>query len=322
MIIPYKINVKTFESRLLKNLKKLGPNSFLVTDYPDQYQVDDQSQILDIKNISETFLINHKDYKFLYAVENNSLGLPLIKKFIEHKIDFVPVKIASVGGYVYDNHIVRKVIEEEYLSQEIEKFTKMNDPGAIDDAVNLCQTIQATSHLDGDIIEIGVFRGSSSCIILNFLEKIKLKKRIWFFDTFEGFTYKEAETSFDKIWNGTHQTEGYDLIKERILEKAAFQTDVFVEKLNIISDDLPDEIRRISLCNIDVDMYEAVESSLKKISPLMMHGGIIICEDAGHTPLLIGARLALENFLNSSEGKKYTPIHMPSGQVLLVKTFL
>lgn len=322
MIIPYKIDVKTFRSRLLKNLKKLGNKSFLVTDYPEQYHLDDQSQILDIKNITETFLINHKDYKFLYAVENNSLGLPLIKKFIEHKIDFVPAKIASVGGYVYDNHIVRKVIEEEYLSQEIEKFTKLNDPGSIDDAVNICQTIETTAHLDGDIIEIGVFRGSSSCIILNFLEKIGLKKQVWFFDTFEGFTYKEAETSFDKIWNGTHQTEGYDLIKKRILEKASFQQNVFVEKLNIITDNLPERIKKISLCNIDVDMFEAVESSFEKISPLIVQGGIIICEDAGHTPLLIGARLALDNFLSTSEGKKYTPIHMPSGQVLLIKTFL
>jgi hypothetical protein len=321
MIIPYKIDFKIFKPRIYKNLAKLGKNSFLITDYPFTYDTIDQDQIIDVKKITDEFLENHKDHKFLYAVENNSLGIPLIKKFIAYKINFVPIKVAAVGGYVYDNHIARTVIEEEYVIQEAEKFTKMNDPGSIDDAVNLCQTIEATSRLEGDIVELGVFRGSSSCIILNFLDKIGSKKDVWFFDTFEGFTYKEASTSIDTVWKDTHQTEGYEQIKQRLLSKIPLRKNVFVEKLNIISDELPEKIKKISLCNIDVDMFEAVDSALKKVSPLVVQGGIIICEDAGHTPLLIGARLALDYFLNSTEGKKYVPIHMPSGQVLLIKTF-
>jgi hypothetical protein len=89
--------------------------------------------------------------------------------------------------------------------------------------------------------------------------------------------------------------------------------------LNIISDPLPSEIKNISMCNIDVDMLEAVESAFEKIAPLMSVGGIMICEDAGHTPSLIGARLALDNFLSSSLGKKFTPVFMESGQVFLIR---
>jgi hypothetical protein len=45
----------------------------------------------------------------------------------------------------------------------------------------------------------------------------------------------------------------------------------------------------------------------------------MICEDAGHTPGLIGARVALEEFIESGAGKKFTVMHLRSGQVFLVK---
>jgi hypothetical protein len=54
----------------------------------------------------------------------------------------------------------------------------------------------------------------------------------------------------------------------------------------------------------------------------MSVGGIMICEDAGHTPALIGARLALDNFLKSEQGKFFIPVHMTSGQVFLIRVAL
>ena len=46
---------------------------------------------------------------------------------------------------------------------------------------------------------------------------------------------------------------------------------------------------------------------------------IIIAEDAGHTPLLIGAYAAVREFLESPAGKAFTPVEMMSGQMFLIK---
>ena len=73
------------------------------------------------------------------------------------------------------------------------------------------------------------------------------------------------------------------------------------------------------MCNIDVDIYDAVKSSLEKVSPLIVENGIIICEDFGHTPALGGANLSVREFLETDEGKKYIPIYMESGQMFLIK---
>jgi hypothetical protein len=54
-------------------------------------------------------------------------------------------------------------------------------------------------------------------------------------------------------------------------------------------------------------MYEAVAAALAKVAPLIAEGGIIIAEDQGHTPLLIGAYVAVQKFLKSPEGGILSP---------------
>lgn len=66
---------------------------------------------------------------------------------------------------------------------------------------------------------------------------------------------------------------------------------VHVMRCNVISDQVPEKIseQKIRLLNIDVDLGEAVLSSLHRFAQYVVVGGIVFCEDAGHTPLLIGA---------------------------------
>ena len=77
---------------------------------------------------------------------------------------------------------------------------------------------------------------------------------------------------------------------------------------NICKDDLPREINKISLANIDVDLYEATLHSLKKISKKISKNGIIMCEDPVNTPFLYGAYYAMDEFLKSSEGINFIKI--------------
>ena len=80
-------------------------------------------------------------------------------------------------------------------------------------------------------------------------------------------------------------------------------------ELDICAEELPAEITKISVVNIDVDMYEPTKIALTKVSPFVQVGGIIICEEATSTPALYGAGLALSEFCASEEGKKYIAFH-------------
>jgi hypothetical protein len=140
-------------------------------------------------------------------------------------------------------------------------------------------------------------------------------RKSYFFDTFEGFSYPTAETSADAIWLGTHENTSI----QRVTELLSCFANAHVGKLNIIEDELPKEVAGIAVCNIDVDIYEAIRAALKKTADLMVPGGIIIVEDTGHTPLLGGALLAMEEFLQTEQANSFLPIHLSSGQTFLVK---
>jgi hypothetical protein len=253
------------------------------------------------------------------CVQHAQDALPLVEFLYANKIKYLTFGGANVGGYVYDDSVSRKTIEQAYISQRIDGYAKFEDPGSAQDFVNLTQALAATNHLDGDVVEAGCYRGSSGSVMLEYSQNKNLRpKDFYFFDVFEGFTYEEALISPDFQWANTHVTEGEEVVRNRLMAKSGRNT-VHVKKLNIISDPLPPEIRRISFANIDVDLHEAVYSALVRLAPLMAVGGIMICEDAGHTPALIGARYALEKFMQSENGKAFTPVHMTSGQVFLVK---
>jgi hypothetical protein len=145
----------------------------------------------------------------------------------------------------------------------------------------------------------------------------------FFLDVFQGFTYAEAEQSSDGIWNGSHVAEDVDTVRRRLLEYSIEfpELKVSVEKNNIITDPLPSTIAKegIAVANLDVDLHEAVYAGLHKLAPHIVKNGILIVEDPGHTPLLIGAKYALSKFLEEEAGKQFIHIVMESGQSFLIK---
>jgi len=50
-------------------------------------------------------------------------------------------------------------------------------------------------------------------------------------------------------------------------------------------------------------MFEPTRDSHLKISPLVVQGEIILCEDPASTPALYGALLAIDDFLATQEGR-------------------
>ena len=210
--------------------------------------------------------------------------------------------------YFHRDEAARIALKETYGA----KLGKFDLP----DFENIAQAIHATRALDGDYVEIGVYKGGSAYFALDYMERAGIRRQSYFFDTFSGFDYDSAAASVDRTWFNTHMDTSHEAVQKLL---ARFKLPHEVIKSNIITDALPGAIKKIAVCNIDVDMYEAVAAALMKAAPLMAEGGIIIAEDQGHTPLLIGAFVAVREFLESPAGNAFVPIEMMSGQMFLVK---
>ena len=268
----------------------------------------DQFQKLELTNLA-----------YVYACSNHFNGREFARHLLEKRCPFIPAWTFGPAPYVDHNKIAHQVLENEWHSQNEEGYAKWDSgPG---DFINLCQALEITRDIPGAFLEIGCFRGSSGSVALHYMNEAAIHRDAYFFDVFEGFEYDAAKRSADAIWSGTHATDGIPAVERRLKrhEKPEVGLNVFVRRHNIVEEEIPVAIDQIAVANIDVDLYEAVLSGLTKVAPRMTTGGIIVVEDPGHTPALVGARIALEEFLAAKVAGNFTPVHMESGQTFLIR---
>lgn len=245
-------------------------------------------------------------------------ALPVLKKIKEHQGKYMPHQDSTKTDYRFVNRLAYNAIKKTW-----EKSDRISHMVMVVHE-NLCEALELTKNVEGDVVEIGVFLGGSSLTALNFINEQSQLSRVaprkaWLIDTFDGFNYIEAKNSLDVVWQGTHKLMGVEETMKYIGDTLADAGTPFeLVEGNICSDELPDAIEKISLANIDVDMYEPTLSALYKCAARLADGGIIIAEDPTSTPQLYGAYLAMNEFLESPVGKSFTPI-FKKGQYFLLK---
>lgn len=154
---------------------------------------------------------------------------------------------------------------------------------------NLTHQLSQCLQLDGDVIEVGVFKGGS---LQRICETTKThNKNVFGYDTFEGLPQPEKDK--DTHSKGDFKSD-YDIVK-----------DLFAKYKNckLIKGEFPDSIldhQAICFAHVDVDLYHCVLNALEKIWNLLSINGIIVIDDyaAQGCP---GARTAVHEFLGKTE---------------------
>lgn len=274
-----------------------------------------------IKSIDEIKKKLIKNCIFLLLFETHDEYLYHLDKILENNGKFTVFtmfhKHFKEQNYMHTNRLALKtfndvlLLNNEYYSLKVFKEKEMLQ--------NLIQCIEITKDVEGDYVEIGVLRGSSACMGLTYMQNSGIEKKSYFLDTYEGFHYDEASESADIHWNKTHKFgEPSDIMKEITDNLSHIKHNNYkLIKNNICNDDLPKDIKKIALANIDVDMLEAVDAAIQKVAPLISKKGIIICEDATGVPGLLGSYYAMEKFLRTELGKKFIKVFVKSQFVLI-----
>lgn len=158
----------------------------------------------------------------------------------------------------------------------------------------------------GSIIECGVFRGfglMSWAKLSTMLEPENLTRRIYGFDTFEGFpsTHNKDQSTFKKTGAGELSSDSYNELLQIIKE---YDTDRFlghIGKVEIIKGDIvktiPEFIQKnqhlvVSLLFLDCDLYEPTKIAIQHILPRMPKGSIIAFDELDN-PIWPGETVAL-----------------------------
>lgn len=183
-----------------------------------------------------------------------------------------------------------------------------------------------SAELPGAIVECGVFKGNSLCKFAMFRDLFgnRFSKKIIGFDIFGKFP--QTKFADDKKSRKKFIVEAgiQGISKEQLLEVLKYKNaDTLVELVKgDITRTVPRYVKdhpelRISLLNIDVDIYEPAVTILKYLFPRVVPGGIILLDDYGVFP---GETKAVEEYFSSQNVQiKKLPYSMTPSYIIKSK---
>jgi len=166
----------------------------------------------------------------------------------------------------------------------------------------------------GSIVECGVFRGFSLMTwakLSTILEPENLTRRVYGFDSFEGFpsVSEEDSTGAGVAVQGDFQASSYDELRELI---QIYDQDRFlghIQKVELVAGDvvktIPEFLHQkphllISLLFLDLDLYEPTKVALEQFLPRMVKGSVLAFDELDN-PIWPGETKALLDTLSANQ---------------------
>jgi predicted O-methyltransferase YrrM len=146
----------------------------------------------------------------------------------------------------------------------------------------LAKCLDLTADIDGAVVEIGCAHGLTTTFLYEYMKDSEINKAYYCIDTFSGFAPDDIAVERqirgkDHNYEEAFKNNSVAWFKEALARRHI--TDVTVIKGDICTLDtslLPD---KISMCLLDVDLYQPVKKGLERIFPRLSKGGIIVVDD-------------------------------------------
>ncbi len=142
----------------------------------------------------------------------------------------------------------------------------------------LWSLVEQSKKLDGALIEIGVWRGSTGALIAKKARLCGIKDPVYLCDTFKGVVKASEKDPLYK--GGEHADTSRQIVEELV-------TTLGLDNVHILEGVFPDQTaqwiqeKRFRLCHIDVDVYDSARDIVEWLWNRMVAGGIVIYDDYG-----------------------------------------
>jgi O-methyltransferase len=172
--------------------------------------------------------------------------------------------------------------------------------------------VEQVSEVEGDILEVGVWRGGSGCLLATKANLESLGARVFLCDTFTGVV--KAGSQDGEYIGGEHS----DTSAETVRRLAA---QLGLDSVRVLEGIFPDETAqdvdssRFRLCHIDVDVYDSARDAFQWCWTRLSVGGIVVFDDFGFHDCEGVTRLVME----LAERPDVLFLHNLNGHALLIK---
>ncbi|MEW5904764.1 MAG: TylF/MycF/NovP-related O-methyltransferase [Pseudomonadota bacterium] len=167
---------------------------------------------------------------------------------------------------------------------------------------------------EGDILEVGVWRGGSGALLAHTAKQCGLSSQVFLADTFLGVV--KAGEKDSKYTGGEHADTSIETVQTLFrglgLERYEILQGIFPEQTG---DSIAD--RKFRLCHIDVDVYNSAKDVNEWVWPRLVPGGLVVYDDYGFEPCVGVTRYVNEQFDLADR----LVLHNLNGHALVVKLY-
>jgi hypothetical protein len=180
---------------------------------------------------------------------------------------------------------------------------------SLNEACQIVMAVKNTHKIDGDIAEVGVYKGGSAKLIC----EVKGDRHFHLFDTFQGLP-KVNNIDVNLYDRSPYHIGQFSCSLESVravlndYRKISFYKGMFPESGE------PVKNVRFSFIHLDVDTHESTRNCLEFFYPRLSIGGIIISHDYMNA---VGVKKAFDEFFKN---KSEPIIELSGSQCLIVKT--
>jgi hypothetical protein len=166
------------------------------------------------------------------------------------------------------------------------------------------------SHLEGDFVECGTYRGINAHGISAFLDFKNIQKNFYLFDTWTGLA-EERLHSFEKMRAVRRYEDCYNEVKETFSD---------IPNVILIQGLVPDTLskvkwKKVCFLHIDMNCVYPEEAALEYFWDKIVTGGVIISDDYSH-PGYEDQKKAFDSFAKSKNAMVFS---LPTGTGVIFK---
>ena len=171
---------------------------------------------------------------------------------------------------------------------------------------------EAAELPEGDLIEIGVYRGGTAALIAKRCQLVGITNKLHLCDTFHGVV---KAGSLDGAYKGGEHADTSEKIVLELFRQLG------LEQPGILPGIFPDDTghlvssRTFRFCHIDVDVYDSARDIMSWVWPRLVPGGIVVFDDFGFYSCV-----GITRFVNEERSKPdRIVIHNLNGHGIVIK---
>lgn len=200
-----------------------------------------------------------------------------------------------------NEHVLTELVGKPLSEWPDEVFDEfgIKNPNKHSNISLVLDAIVATDAVPGDIVECGVYRGSSLATFGLKVRGLGLDKKVWGLDSFRGFPLSSEEDLIDGLLPEKSQPSYWADTSEELVRNLIHQLSLD-DIVNIVGGYFEDTcpslpVETISVLWLDCDLYGSYKTCLKYLYPKVSRGGHIIFDEY-YSKKYPGARLAVDEF--------------------------